>query len=64
MVLGEVTGKSLHRQWCLGIVASEGCLEKRESTGTFEHLLAGRELVAVQGAELPSARFFSLVMPG
>lgn len=45
-----------------GSCSSEGMFEKR---GMLEFFLgAGRELAAVQGADLPSERFFSPVMPG
>ena len=51
---------SLHRQWCLESVVSKGFLGSGED---WNFSLAGRELVAVQGADLLSERFFSPVMP-
>ena len=51
----------LHRQWCLGSVVSEGFFGQWGGLELFS--LAGRELVAVQGADLLSERFFSPVMP-
>lgn len=55
--MSEVNGKSFHRHlMASGVSSFSKCLEKR---GVLERspMLAVRELVAVQGAELPLNKF-------